>query len=926
MSKDLMQVQLELEAEMYGAGILRFERNNQRSIDAGSAADADWFRRLTREFVKPMSDGIQAYIDYYKGRRGKPSACLMHLECLPTEASSYIAIKCIFDALSQPDVSLQSLANKIGRSIEDEIRFTRLENASPDYIGKIKESLKKRASKSTDFEHDSLVHAEKELNTLSNFHKLYDGGVDHLEIMRLLEIDVDKFNKLLDKKDFAIDFERWINFSTNDVLQLGAKMIDIFANNMHLDGQPLVCKAHSGSKHNIAARLIATDALEHWIAQYKEVMAGLSPSFEPCVVPPRKWTTPFNGGYHTKQVASRLNMVKCRNKKHLRKLTQKQMPAVYQAVNALQEVRWQIHPSVLAVANEIRLRALPIGMPSTNKAEAPICPVPAIYKDLKGEELKAVLSHEQREEFSQWKRAMANYHSREYRRKSDVREVLATIEQGLRFKDFEALHYVYTLDFRGRVYAQGNLISPQGNDLQKALIRFADAEPLGATGEYWFKVQGANVWGWDKKIFAERVRLTSTDEFKEMCLDIAADPITFTEWTKADKPWQFLAWCFEYAELLEWIDDGNPASEFLSRVAVAMDGSCSGIQHYSAMLRDAVGGKEVNLVPSDKPQDIYRAVSDIDVQWMEAIVEGNEQDCPIYDKVIENLTKKFEKAGASNPESAARVFVYKASEEWLRVGVNRSMTKKPVMTLPYGSSQMTCRESIFDYLTGLQEKADKKALASGKKLGAIHNFTNREGDLSLQNAVSMASMMTWQAIGEVVIAARAAMKYIKSVSNSVSDLGQPLEWTTPTGFIVHQAVFAQVENRRVDTQIMGRTSFRVYEDTKDIDKSGMASSAAPNFVHSMDASHLTLAVCSFNNHKLKSIAVIHDSFGTHAGKTELLRKLLIDSFVDMYLEHDVIETFKTENEERILVEIEVDVPEKGDLDLEIVRSSEYCFA
>ena len=39
-----------------------------------------------------------------------------------------------------------------------------------------------------------------------------------------------------------------------------------------------------------------------------------------------------------------------------------------------------------------------------------------------------------------------------------------------------------------------------------------------------------------------------------------------------------------------------------------MDGSCNGLQNFSAMLRDEVGGKAVNLIPSDKPQDVYMEV------------------------------------------------------------------------------------------------------------------------------------------------------------------------------------------------------------------------------------------------------------------------------------------------------------------------------
>lgn len=912
--QDLLKKQLELEAEMHGAGILRFTKNNQRAIDQGSASEADWFRRLTREFVRPMADAIEAYKDYYASRRGKPSACLQHLACISPEAASYISIKTIMDALTGSKIPAQALANNIGRRLEDEIRFTKLGEAAPEYIGAIKASLKKRANQSYKFEHDALVHAEKELKLLSNFQVLTENGTDKLEVKRLLDVSEEKYAQLLEKVEYAIDFDRWIPWSQNDVLQLGAKMIDIFANNMLMDGNALIEKVNvsTGNSKNRStpAAIVPTEHLEKWIEEYKQVMGSMAPAYEPCVVPPRDWKTPFNGGYHSKVVSSRLNMVKVRDKKHLKRLTQAQMPEVYQALNALQRVEWQVHPFILETANEIRLKGLPLGMPQMDKLARPICPVPAIYEDLRGAELMASLDDDQKEAFGTWKRETVAFYAAEQKRRADVREAIATIDQGIKFKDFSSIYYVYTLDFRSRVYSQGSLISPQGGDLQKALVRFANGLELGETGEYWFKVQGANVWGWDKECFDERVSRCETSEFMDMCLDIAADPVSFTDWTNADKPWQFLAWCYEYAKLIEWKEEGNEASTFVSHVAVAMDGSCSGIQHYSAMLRDEIGGKEVNLTPSDKPQDIYRAVSDHVNAWLETITTGYTQDVPMWGDLLE----KF-----------GEVKAYKIAEEWLRIGVNRSMTKKPVMTLPYGSSQLTCRDSISDYLRDIQEKADRKALASRQHVGKVHNFTEKAGTLPLQEAVSLASAMTWKGIGEVVVAARAGMKYIKAVTAEVSALGKSLEWTTPTGFIVTQSIFEVNESKQVFTNMLGGCKFRVKEDTKKIDVRRMGSSCAPNFVHSMDASHLIKSTCSFDNVNIKDIAVIHDSFGTHAGRTEELRAKLSGAFVDMYQENDVITNFKEENEERLMIEIDVEIPNIGTLDLEEVRDSLYCF-
>mgnify|MGYP003351577524 CR=1 FL=1 len=41
---------------------------------------------------------------------------------------------------------------------------------------------------------------------------------------------------------------------------------------------------------------------------------------------------------------------------------------------------------------------------------------------------------------------------------------------------------------------------------------------------------------------------------------------------------------------------------------VVLDCTCSGIRHYAALLRDESMASLVNLMPSDKPQDIYSAL------------------------------------------------------------------------------------------------------------------------------------------------------------------------------------------------------------------------------------------------------------------------------------------------------------------------------
>jgi DNA-directed RNA polymerase len=49
----------------------------------------------------------------------------------------------------------------------------------------------------------------------------------------------------------------------------------------------------------------------------------------------------------------------------------------------------------------------------------------------------------------------------------------------------------------------------------------------------------------------------------------------------------------------------DPAS-YVSHLPVHMDGSCNGLQHYAALGRDEAGGRAVNLLPSNTPQDVYK--------------------------------------------------------------------------------------------------------------------------------------------------------------------------------------------------------------------------------------------------------------------------------------------------------------------------------
>jgi DNA-directed RNA polymerase len=133
------------------------------------------------------------------------------------------------------------------------------------------------------------------------------------------------------------------------------------------------------------------------------------------------------------------------------------------------------------------------------------------------------------------------------------------------------------------------------------MLTFADAKPLGKRGLYWLKVHLANFAGKDKMSFDDRAR------YIENNLDNVRASITdpFSEnpwWMTLDDPFQGLATCHE---IIRAIDSGDPES-YMCSLPVHMDGSCNGLQHYAALGRDTVGGRAVNLLESDGPQDVCK--------------------------------------------------------------------------------------------------------------------------------------------------------------------------------------------------------------------------------------------------------------------------------------------------------------------------------
>ena len=651
--------------------------------------------------------------------------------------------------------------------------------------------------------------------------------------------------------------------------------------------------------------LVFTESTLLKLAKYHGQCELLSPTNMPMIMKPKAWTSAVSGGYYSDSVTHRNKAVKTRNSKALDSLEQSDMTQVYSALNAIQDVPWTINSRVLAVLDAVWDGGGCLGgLPSPEITPLPTKPWSndAQFKDMKDNRPDLV---------KRWKKQALKIYDDRIGEGGQRVNVTSKLALAHKFADEKEIFFPHTLDWRGRVYPLPSWINPQADDLGKGLLQFAEGKALGATGAYWLAVHGANTYGKDKISFDDRVQWVKDNEVA--ILDSAENPLDGMRfWCATDEngtpfadSYCFLAFCFEWAEYKK-----NPS--FLSHLPIGLDGTCNGLQHFCGMLLDAEGGKFVNLLPSDVPQDIYSKVAKVVSGLVQIDADSS------VAQVIEKLPKsrvmkpKEDKNGNLIPVKVRDIkaqaeTVIEMAKLWVGK-IDRGIAKRPTMTKPYGAKKHGYK---FQLMSELKKRG-------GSYLGVENPF---------QPAVYLADRMN-DGINQVVIAARDAMDFLRDVSKVVAKNEQPITWKTPVGFPAWQE-YRESDRYRVRT-FWGEVSMRLHikRELVTFNKNKMSNSISPNFVHSMDASMLMDTVNSCTGLGINNFAMIHDSYGTHACDTEVLAQELRNSFVKMY-SVDILAKFLEEVKQQLPEELHSELPElpaKGTLDLAEVKNSRYFFA
>lgn len=267
----------------------------------------------------------------------------------------------------------------------------------------------------------------------------------------------------------------------------------------------------------------------------------------------------------------------------------------------------------------------------------------------------------------------------------------------------------------------------------------------------------------------------------------------------------------------------------------------------------------------------------------------------------------------SDPESIA------ASLEGF---VIRKVIKQTVMTTVYGVTKYGAQLQI------------------AKQLKDMPSFPQ---DLVTPGSKYLADK-TFESLNDMFTSSQAIQLWFTECATVISDyFKMNVEWITPLGLYVTQPYSRtksfynddgaiKINAHAISLQRPGAGSMLVKPNTMK-QKNGFP----PNFVHSLDSSHMMLTSLNLWSEGC-TFASVHDCYWTHAPDVDIMNKVCRDQFVNLhkqpiledlsrhfslvYLDHKGI----TETQAARARALFARIPEKGKLDLDVVKGSTYFFS
>lgn len=502
-----------------------------------------------------------------------------------------------------------------------------------------------------------------------------------------------------------------------------------------------------------------------------------------------------------------------------------------------------------------------------------------------------------------------------------IRASYALLRMARLESDEKALFFPVAMDFRGRVYQGGRSgLSPQGGKEAKALLVFSEAFPVSVeVARRGLCLSLAAALGYDKVSLDIRLEKT-LQGIEEAYAWVTGDSMG---WLAADDPAGALSAALSLYEIRnrepqEVLTDAR-ACYALYRV----DGTCNGLQHIATLCRDEALAKSVAVIGGEKPADLYTEVGLEAIKVLRDTVAGLEMTFvkpPSALKEGETISGYTAATLESRRATAGRLLeLFDAKPALLR-----KLSKSPTMTHGYGS---TSNGKISAVLNVIDELCEEGKLPVGFLKEDEKGSTTRD-KAALATIFGSAVNM---ALARKISGLTTVSGFLRKISGVLSKADIVTTWTTPDGFPVFCPYYEQARGKiKVRLANGNRADIVKLDDTSKIATGKSKTGVCPNFIHSLDATHLRFCVTALS-HKNIPVVTVHDSFGVPLSYADELDRTLRDTFCDLY-SNNPLKAFLDESRIKLqnvgrddLIGQLPSIPDAGALNLESVKKSVYFF-
>ena len=598
-----------------------------------------------------------------------------------------------------------------------------------------------------------------------------------------------------------------------------------------------------------------TDLVQEWAAQTFEDWLYFCPRRVPLLDKPYGYVSSgyeYSYGSDTAPVSFRLTGGLC--KKQDAQLLDNGMTEA--AVNKLGQQGYRLNGYVFDVAESLFHSEIPV---STLETVSPI-EYPLYPGDDSSEEM-----------ITEWKRTVHHLKLLNSRMRGHRLYLRRSMEVIASYRD-RVFYFLWQADSRGRLYPLTSIpLSPQGSDFGKSLLLFEESKPVGKAGLEALYLSVAKQWGEDKASLSDRKQWV--EDNMTMLSAIHEDPVRQVDlWRHCDSPFMFLA---ALHELISALNSDDPYAYECS-LPVYSDGKCSGIQHYSCLLRDEIAGATVGFT------------------------EMSEHDTPtdIYLKALTELSI----AVVNQPKSKPQQYWSQSIAEF-----TRSLTKRPVMTFVYAATVTSIGKHIKEWMS---ENLPDREVPEGLTKGKLAHW--------------LATLMMKKVLPALAPGPYSVMSWLRECCKEINKVSPSITWVSPSGYQVCQAYVKHRKSTvRITCKVFGlrqQIQFNDVEGSCEVNKKSQVSGIVPNFIHSFDSAHLV----SFVNHVGYPVTVIHDDFGSLPGDRQRLYEDLRITLSNMYLACNWLEVTKNRWESLYGIGLP-DPPSMGNLDLSPDALNRYLY-